>query len=197
MKTYARIAIGMVTVLLVALIFLNTPVIFAEDINTAVDAVPSDPTPRDPVPADPTPRDPVPADPTPRDPVPTDPTPRDPVPGGTIQDINFTQFKDICGLINAVIKVVAQLGSLVGILFIIWSGFLFIKAQGNPEELTRAKRTFYTTIIGLAILLGASAITAIIFNTVSSITTAGGATSICPAYKSTGDANEVSSHNFI
>jgi hypothetical protein len=87
---------------------------------------------------------------------------------------------NICDLLNAVINIVVELGALVGVLFIIWSGFLFIKAQGNTTQLDHAKRTFYTTIIGLAILLGASVITKIIFNTVSSITTAGGATSICP-----------------
>ncbi|MBX4198284.1 pilin [Candidatus Parcubacteria bacterium] len=89
------------------------------------------------------------------------------------------EYEDICDLINAVLLIVAEIGAIIGVLFIIWSGFLFIKAQGNPEGIKKAKSAFYTTIIGMAILLGASVITAFIFNTVSSITTAAGSVSIC------------------
>ncbi len=91
------------------------------------------------------------------------------------------KFDNICKLISAILNIVAEIGAIVGALFIIWSGFLFIKAQGNPEEIKKAKRTFYTTIIGLAILLGASVITKIVFKTIQSITTADGSVSICTA----------------
>jgi hypothetical protein len=87
---------------------------------------------------------------------------------------------DICSIINAVLKVIAEIGAVVGVLFIIWSGFLFIMAQGNVDKLKRAKWTFLTTIAGIAILLGASVITSVIFNTISSVTGADGSTtSIC------------------
>lgn len=77
---------------------------------------------------------------------------------------------DIFDLINKFVNLVVEIGAIVAVIFIIWSGFLFVKAQGKPEELKKAKNTFYTTIIGTAILLGASVITKIIVNTVKSVT---------------------------
>jgi hypothetical protein len=78
---------------------------------------------------------------------------------------------NICDLINQILNIIAELGAIVAVLFILWSGFLFITAQGNKEKVTQAKNTFITTIVGTAILLGASVIAKIIFNTVTAITT--------------------------
>jgi hypothetical protein len=38
--------------------------------------------------------------------------------------------------------------------FLLLSGFKFVKAQGNPEELAKAKATFWYTIIGALIIIG-------------------------------------------
>lgn len=46
--------------------------------------------------------------------------------------------------------------------FLILSGFKFVKAQGNPEELANAKKTFYYTIIGAVLLIGAQVIAEIV-----------------------------------
>jgi len=51
-------------------------------------------------------------------------------------------------------------------LAIIYSGFLFVAARGNPEKLETAKQTLLYTIIGAAILLGSWAIAQLISNTV-------------------------------
>ena len=61
-------------------------------------------------------------------------------------------------LIVRILDIVVVLGTYVAVIFIIWSGFLFVKAQGNPTELTKAKQTFFYTLIGVAILLGAKAL---------------------------------------
>lgn len=100
----------------------------------------------------------------------------DPVVGGTNPVAGWTSPYDsgigsLCDLINFFLTIVTEIGAVVGVLFIIWSGFLFIKAQGNEAEVKQAKSAFYTTIIGLAILLGASVIAQVIFNTVTSIIT--------------------------
>lgn len=73
-------------------------------------------------------------------------------------------------VLNLLIDIVTEFGAVVAVLFIIWSGFLFVKAQGNQDALKKAKSTLYTTIIGTAILLGASVIAKIILNTLSQIT---------------------------
>lgn len=89
--------------------------------------------------------------------------------GATGELQNPLKYKSMCELIAKLLEIVAELGAIVGVLFIIWSGFQFITAQGNPEKISAAKRTFYMTIIGVAILLGASVIAKLIFNTVMSV----------------------------
>jgi hypothetical protein len=91
--------------------------------------------------------------------------------GSATQLVNplSTGSTSICGFVNSLINVITELGAIVGVLFILWSGFLFIKAQGNKEELSKAKRTFMTTIIGLGILLGSSVFAQIIMATITSV----------------------------
>ncbi len=88
---------------------------------------------------------------------------------------------NLCQLVNAVLNIISEIGALVAVLFIIWSGFLFIKAQGNKAELDKAKKTLYTTIIGTAILVGASVITKVLVDTIGQISSSvgGGSGGIC------------------
>jgi beta-lactamase regulating signal transducer with metallopeptidase domain len=72
-------------------------------------------------------------------------------------------------LIANLLKLIAQIGAVVCVFFIIYSGFLFIKAQGDPGEITKAKSVFFWSIIGTAILLGAAVIAELIKGTVNSV----------------------------
>ena len=72
-------------------------------------------------------------------------------------------------LVVKLLAVVAELGAVVCIFFIIYSGFLFIKAQGNEGELTKAKSIFMWSVIGTAVLLGASVIAELIQGTIMSV----------------------------
>ncbi len=40
-------------------------------------------------------------------------------------------------------------------LFFIWSGFKFVSAQGDTKKIEGARETFFNTVIGAAVLLGA------------------------------------------
>jgi len=53
------------------------------------------------------------------------------------------------------------------VIMFIWSGFLFIKAQGNEEGLTSAKNTLLYTVIGAALALGAKGLSIVISSTLS------------------------------
>lgn len=66
--------------------------------------------------------------------------------------------------------VVMPIGAVVVVLFIIYSGYLFVVAQGNPAKLEEAKRAFLYSCIGAVVLLGAWAIAQVIQNTVDQIT---------------------------
>ncbi|MBI5005356.1 MAG: hypothetical protein HZC03_02020 [Candidatus Lloydbacteria bacterium] len=72
-------------------------------------------------------------------------------------------------LIQKILRVVVDIGVPVATLFIIYSGFLFVKAQGNPEKLKEAKETFFWTIIGTAVLLGAWVLAQAIAGTIRSL----------------------------
>lgn len=57
-------------------------------------------------------------------------------------------------LFNTLAQFVIDLAYIVIAAFLLLSGFKFIKAQGNPEELATAKKTFWYTIIGAMIIIG-------------------------------------------
>ena len=64
---------------------------------------------------------------------------------------------------------IVRIGGVVATFMFIWSGFLYVKAQGNSSELEKAKTTFINTCIGTALLLGASLLGTIIKNTIEGL----------------------------
>lgn len=72
-------------------------------------------------------------------------------------------------LIEAIINIVLMIGIPIVVLAIIYTGFLFVKAQGNPEQITKAKSALLYTLIGAALLLGAFVIANAIGKTVEEI----------------------------
>lgn len=92
--------------------------------------------------------------PTPVQPVNTKPAPIVPVQAtGGIQ--NPLKGADSLGeLFNTLAQFAIDVAYVVIAAFLLLSGFKFIKAQGNPEELTNAKKTFWYTIVGALIIIG-------------------------------------------
>ena len=76
---------------------------------------------------------------------------------------------DIPKFISMILGYVVKIGGVIAIFAFIWSGFLYVKAQGNTEELKEAKEVFKNTCIGVAILLGAQLIASIIVGTINSL----------------------------
>ncbi|MCA9352707.1 hypothetical protein KC901_00825 [Patescibacteria group bacterium] len=76
---------------------------------------------------------------------------------------------DIPTLVREILKIIITIGVPVIALAIIYAGFKFVAAQGNPEKLKKAKDTFVYVIIGAAILLAAYAIAEAIDATVAAI----------------------------
>ncbi|MDQ5928052.1 MAG: hypothetical protein QG633_490 [Patescibacteria group bacterium] len=79
--------------------------------------------------------------------------------------------RDLSALILKVVDGIAQIGYYVVVLFVIYSGFKFVKARGNDKELADAKQTFLYTVIGAAILLGATLLANVISGTVEELKT--------------------------
>ena len=84
----------------------------------------------------------------------------------------------IIGLVQAIINnIVLPLGASVVALAIIYSGFLYIKAQGKPGDITKAHEALTYTLIGAAILLGSWVIANLIGGTINQLRSAVPATS--------------------
>src|SRR5580765_6965198 len=60
----------------------------------------------------------------------------------------------LTGFLKTLITGILRIGIPLVALAVIYCGFLFVKARGKPEELTKAKDALLYTMIGAAILLG-------------------------------------------
>ncbi len=78
-----------------------------------------------------------------------------PIPYNTLQEF-----------IRVLLTGVIRIGLPIVVLAIIYCGFLFVKARGKPEEISKAKDALLYTLIGAAILLGSWAIAEMIRDTV-------------------------------
>ncbi len=71
--------------------------------------------------------------------------------------------------IDKILDLAIQIALPILTLAIVYCGFLFVKAQGNPEELTKAKTALLYTLIGAAIILGAKVIGSFVTDTVTDL----------------------------
>lgn len=69
-------------------------------------------------------------------------------------------------------NVVIPLGVVVIVLLVMYSGYLFVTAQGNDKKIGDAKKTLLYVLIGAAILLGATVIAEVIQATLCQISPA-------------------------
>lgn len=90
-------------------------------------------------------------------PQPTNPAVTDPNSSGFNLDftvpnpIKADNFDDFMGKL---LEIVFLIAIPIITIFIIYSGFLFVTAQGNAEKIETAKKNFMWVLIGSAILLG-------------------------------------------
>jgi hypothetical protein len=87
-------------------------------------------------------------------------------------------INSVCGLIKAVLGAVIQIGIPIAVLFIVFAGFKFVLARGNPEKLKEARNNLMYTLIGIGIFLGAWLIAVVIANTVNSLGAGSGSAQI-------------------
>jgi len=80
---------------------------------------------------------------------------------------NPLAFPDITSLMQAILNMVIIISTPIVVLFIIYGGFLYVTAQGNPEKLQVANRSLVYGVIGGVIVIGSVAILQIVQNTVN------------------------------
>lgn len=71
--------------------------------------------------------------------------------------------------LQSILQIVIQIGTVVIILMIIYVGWLFVMARGEPGKITEARQALLWTVIGALVLLGAQAIALGIQNTVNAL----------------------------
>lgn len=81
---------------------------------------------------------------------------------------NPLQADSIVGLFQAILNVVTILVVPVIVFFIIYAGFLYVTARGNPAEISKAHNALLYAIIGGVIILGANLIMDLIQGTIES-----------------------------
>ncbi len=80
-----------------------------------------------------------------------------------------TSSTDLPGFVANVLNAIVDLLFPVVVIMLLYSGFLFVISRGNIEKLGDAKKALMYTLIGAAIVLGASGLAHVIQNTISAI----------------------------
>ena len=93
----------------------------------------------------------------------------EPTPSGILSISNPIQAKTFGELVQAIAKAITAIGIPLVAIFLVWSGFLFVTARGNEEQLKRAKTTFFWAVVGGAVVIGAWAIAIAIVNFAKSL----------------------------
>ncbi len=91
------------------------------------------------------------------------------------QDGGFTNpLKDSIGsfdeFIYVIVRTVMFILFPIIVLMMVYTGFMFVKAQGNPQKIAEARRALMWTIIGGMLVLGAYALAMAVKATIDSIT---------------------------
>jgi hypothetical protein len=75
--------------------------------------------------------------------------------------------------LRSILAFVVRIGSIIVILMLVFVGFKFVTAQGEPGKLTEARQMLLWTVVGALILLGAQAIASGIEATVQALSVGG------------------------
>ncbi len=81
---------------------------------------------------------------------------------------NPLKVDSVGGLVQNFIEIFSYLAILVAVLAIIWVGFRFIWARGDPTEMNKLKDWLMWIVVGVAVVIGARLIIQIVINTLSS-----------------------------
>lgn len=89
--------------------------------------------------------------------------------GSTATFENPISAGSIPELLSDLLKFFVRVATVACVIYLVWSGFLFVKAQGNEQELEKAKRAFFYALIGTLLMLGAEVIADAIAKTVDEL----------------------------
>lgn len=83
-----------------------------------------------------------------------------------VNPLIYDELKDLLG---AIVKTAVYILTPIVTLAVVYTGFLFVQAQGNPAKLSEARMALMWCLIGGVIILGAAGISSAIQGTVNNI----------------------------
>lgn len=82
---------------------------------------------------------------------------------------NPLKAKSLEDLVTTLVALFVKVGAIIVTIYVIYAGFLLVKAQGKPEAIKEGKKALTYALIGGLILLGAQTISTILKNTATSL----------------------------
>lgn len=83
---------------------------------------------------------------------------------------NPLRIDNIQDLLAAILSAIVQIAIPFLVLAVMWVGFLFVAARGNPNKLADARQALFYTLLGALIILGAQTLSVILSGTISQLT---------------------------
>lgn len=80
----------------------------------------------------------------------------------------------ICDALKAFLNILMTFAVPVAVIFLVYAGFLFVWARGNPKGLEHAKRNLFFVVIGIALFMGAWLLGQVVANTLSALASGAG-----------------------
>lgn len=77
-------------------------------------------------------------------------------------------------MIKGVVQIILGFLGIIAVLIILWGGFIWMTAAGDPDKVDKAKKMIYSGIIGLVIIFAAYAIASFVVNSLANTTGATG-----------------------
>ena len=84
--------------------------------------------------------------------------------GGSIRLTNPLGVTSIADLINRITDYLVIIGAPIATVMIIWAAFQILTASGDPEKVTKGRKTITYAVIGYAIILAARGLALVIKN---------------------------------
>lgn len=75
--------------------------------------------------------------------------------------INAGSFSEV---VLAFARLLVQIGIPLATIFIVFAGFKFVSARGDPKAIEEAKKMLFWTLVGAAVIIGAYAIATAVVN---------------------------------
>lgn len=78
-------------------------------------------------------------------------------------------YCDLTSFLTNLLAIVAEIGFPVIVLFMVYIGFLYISAEGNPDKIKKVHSYFFWALVGALLILGAQALSYAISATVTQL----------------------------